>query len=46
MAEVWSMPSPAEGRVWSEEKAVEEAVSMTSALVGSLLCAERATADA
>lgn len=37
VAGAWSMPSPTDGRGLSEENAVGEGVSMTSALLGSRL---------
>lgn len=46
MAEAWSMPSPTDGRGLSEENAVGEGVSMTSALLGSRLsCWEEKSAE-
>lgn len=46
MAEARSMPSPAERTAWSEERAIGEAVLMSSMPVGSLLWAERVMPDA
>lgn len=46
MAEARPMPSPAERTAWSEERAIGEAVLISSMPVGSLLWAERVMADA